>query len=81
LEHPTEVGTWRAGLNEGKPRTLNHPAAIWSHWRRSLKPATPACQYIRGAKASHKNGKPVYWPGDAIRRAASAIREVYSTDL
>ena len=51
-------------------------------FRRATKITPPgARQYIRGAKASHKNGKPVYWPGDAIRRAASAIREVYSTDL
>src|SRR5690349_12124998 len=26
-------------------------------------------------------GRPIYWHGDAIRRAANAIREVYSTDF
>jgi hypothetical protein len=30
---------------------------------------------------SHKNGKPIYWPQDAVRRGAMALRERTSNDI
>lgn len=80
LEHLEEIERWRNALAEEKRRTFNHPAACWHAWKRATKPATPARQYVRSAK-SHRGGHAIHWSGDAIRRAACAIREVYSTDF
>jgi hypothetical protein len=64
---------------------LNHPNAVWSHWpwrNQETESAAPSARsYVKAAMPSHKHGKPIHWPGDPIRRAASAIREVYSTDF
>ena len=72
----------RAGLDEAQRRRLNHPNTIWARWRRASKAeiGAPTRQYVRGAKL-HKNGKPVYWPQDMLRRAATALRECGSSDI
>jgi hypothetical protein len=36
------IETWRAGLDEAQRRRLNHPGAVWVHWRRSLKVDQPS---------------------------------------
>jgi hypothetical protein len=36
---------------------------------------------VKGGKQHHGQGRPVYWPQDAIRRAADAMRESRSNDL
>jgi hypothetical protein len=83
LQNLDAVETWRAGLDEAKRRRLNHPNAIWAHWRRATKVETSVPTHrhvVKGAKV-RGSGHAIHWPGDAIRRAASAIREVYSTDF
>jgi hypothetical protein len=62
---------------------LNHPNTIWARWRRASKAeiGAPTRQYVRGAKSSHRPGKPVYFGQDAIRRAAVALRECSSNDI
>jgi hypothetical protein len=83
LQNLDAVETWRAGLDDAKRRRLNHPNAIWAHWQRSLKTeiARPRRrEVLKGAKAKG-NRHAIHWNGDAIRRAACAIREVYSTDF
>jgi hypothetical protein len=62
---------------------LNHPNVIWQHWRRATKVKTsvPTRRHVvKGAKAKG-NGHAIHWNADAIRRAANAIRQVYSNDL
>jgi hypothetical protein len=80
LEHLPAVTAWRDGLPEAQRRKHNHPS-LWHVFRRATKAATPARPYVRSAKSSHRPGKPVYWPGDAIRRAAMALRECGSPDI
>jgi hypothetical protein len=70
-------------LDDAKRRRLNHPGAVWHAWKRATKGETSVPtrrQVVKGAKAKG-NGHAIHWNGDAIRRAASAIREVYSTDF
>jgi hypothetical protein len=88
LEHLTEIGTWRAGLDEGKRRTLNHPNSIWSHWRRSLKPAAPPRrqnlipeQTIERAVAEAAHRRPIYWSQESLRRAHRAMLDSKSSDF
>jgi hypothetical protein len=56
--------------------------AIWTRWRRSTKTeiTAPTRQSVKGATAKG-NGHAIHWNGDAIKRAAIAIRESYSTDF
>ena len=77
-----ETKRQRAGLDEAQRRRLNHPNAIWARWRRASKAeiGAPTRQYVGGAKL-HKNGRPVYWPQDMLRRAAMALRECGSSDI
>ena len=83
LENLAAIEAWRAGLDAAQRRTLNHPGSVWAHWRRSTKIETSVPTHrhvVKGGKAKG-NGHAIHWNGDAIRRAASAIREVYSTDF
>jgi hypothetical protein len=84
LENLTEIEAWRAGLDDVQRRRLNHPNAIWAHWRRQTdgKRAAPALQhFLKSAMPSHRNGRPVHWPQSFLRRGAEAYRECRSNDV
>jgi hypothetical protein len=80
MENLTEVGTWRAGLDDAQRRRLNHPNAIWAHWRRATKPAARPRQR-QDVAAEARRGKPIYWPQHSLRRAHEAMLKSRSTDL
>src|SRR6516162_6323648 len=66
-------------------RQLNHPAAIWTHWR-GAQPADcgrAARLHVvsNGGARPQRAGKAIHWPQEPIRRAASAMRESRSNDL
>ena len=84
LENVGEIEEWRDGLDDAKRRRLNHPGAIWAHWTRATgkaprrKPAKAKTRESIGKVA--RNGRPVCFPQDVIRRAALALKESRSTD-
>jgi hypothetical protein len=74
------------GLLQHPPhRRLNHVGAIWAHWRRrkqdSSRSAPAVRNFVNAAMPSHKHGKPVYFSQEALRRAATALRECRSNDI
>jgi hypothetical protein len=82
LENLDAVTSWRDSLPEAQRRKHNHPS-LWHVFRRATKAETAAPTHrhvVKGAKAKG-NGHAIHWNADAIRRAASAIRRVYSTDF
>lgn len=85
LENLPAISPWREGLDEAQRRRLNHPGAVWTHWRRqktdSDRSAPVARNFVKGAMPSHKNGRPIHWPQDVLRRAATALRECRSNDI
>jgi hypothetical protein len=83
VENREAIEKWRETLEEAHRRRLNHPNAVWFGWRKSLRPAeapSPRQHVVKGVK-THREDKPIYWPQDAIRRAATAMRESMSSDL
>jgi hypothetical protein len=82
LEHLSEIRQWRDSLPESHRRRMNSPSACWHSWKRATKveTGTPTRRCVKGTKPKG-NGHAIHWNGDAIRRAASAIRETYSTDF
>jgi hypothetical protein len=85
LQNLAEIEAWRAGLSDAQRRRLNHPNAVWSHWRKHKtdddRGAPEARNRVKAATASHKHGKPVYFSQDVVRRAAMALRECGSNDI
>ena len=79
------VGRWGARLSPEKRRKLNHPGAIWTHWRLN-QPADgkhhaftwPA---MAAANATTAAQGLICFPQDAIRRAADALRANGTNDL
>lgn len=81
LENLPAISAWRDGLDETKRGRLNHPGAIWHAWRRATKAESQNVVLKATATKSHKGyGKAIYWPQDALQRAAAAIRDARSTD-
>jgi hypothetical protein len=83
LENLPAIQNWREGLDETQRRRLNHPNAIWAHWRRRQtdgKRSAPAQHFVKIATPSHRNGRPIYFGQDILRRAAMALRETRSND-
>jgi hypothetical protein len=78
------IETWRAGLDDAQRRRLNHPNAIWARWKRSTRAdgnrSAPAQHFVKSAMPSHRNGRPIYFGQDILRRAAMALRETRSND-
>jgi hypothetical protein len=71
-------------LDDAQRRRLNHPNAVFSHWRRHKTDddrGAPKARNVVKAATSHKHGKPIYWPQDVVRRAALALRECSSNDI
>jgi hypothetical protein len=62
-----------------------HPNSVWSHFRRrkqEAERAAPAVRHlVKGAMPSHKHGRPIFWPQDAVRRAHMAMLDSRSHDL
>ena len=88
IEHEVEIKVWRDGLSDVARRRANHPHTIIAHWRANSSPqkAGPKPEkrpYNGGAShtRTHAMGRPVQWPQDVIRRAATALREAKSNDL
>jgi hypothetical protein len=83
IENLDAISAWRDSLDEAQRRRLNHPNAIWSHWRRQTdgKHSAPAQHFVKSAMPSHKNGRPIHWPQSFLRRGAEAYRECRSNDV
>jgi hypothetical protein len=85
LRNIEAIETWRAGLDEAKRRRLNHPNAIWSHWRRAKtdadRPAPAVRNFVKAAMPSHRHGRAIFWPQDCARRAHEAMLKSRSSDL
>ena len=66
-----------------KAANVEPPGRDLVAWRRATKIeiAAPTRRHVVKGFAGKGHGKAIHWPGDAIRRAAFAIREVYSTDF
>jgi len=81
------IERWRENLTDLDRRRLNHPNAVWAHWKRSIKPARPSqiapviARRAVSAAEMARRGKPIFWPQDALRRAHKAMLESRSTDL
>ena len=87
VENSKAIEAWRATLDDAKRRKLNHPGAVWHAWRRSLKPATPAPQRqqivdgIATLAETARQGRAVFWPQAAVRRAYESMLKSQSHDL
>jgi hypothetical protein len=75
-------------LSEAKRRKLNHPGAVWSHWRHNQpadcgKPAHRLHVDGNAGGGNRCNGgaRPVCFSQDMIRRAADALRANPTRDL
>jgi hypothetical protein len=91
MDHPRSIRRDRSASHRGsrispeKRRQLNHPAAIWTHWR-GAQPADcgrAARLHVvsNGGARPQRAGKAIHWLQEPIRRAASAMRESRSNDL
>jgi hypothetical protein len=78
LENLHEITIWRDGLDDPHRRRMNHPNAVWHTWRRTTKAEPPKRQHV--VKGSKTYIRPIHWSGEAIRRAASAMRENWCAD-
>jgi hypothetical protein len=84
IENINAIEAWRSGLNDAQ-RRLNHLNAVWHASLRTTTPRSappPPRQHVVKGSKPHKTGKPIYWPQDVIRRAATAtaMRESMSND-
>jgi hypothetical protein len=87
LENLPAIERWRDGLDKAQRRRLNHPNAIWAHWRRYISAETAAqrqhaisAETLRQRAAHRSKARGIFWSQDAIKRAAVALRECYSND-
>lgn len=90
MDNLPAIETWRATLSAAEQRRLNHPNPVLRGWRRSQRPApitsaekppVSVAPETGGATRGVKNlGRPIFWPGDCIGRAADAIAESRSAD-
>ena len=74
------IEPWRASLDDAKRRRLNHPSAIWAHWRRHMTMTTVSGRDHTTAPVKGY-GKAIHWPQDYIRRAHTAMLRSKSSDL
>jgi hypothetical protein len=83
LENLPAIEAWRATLSEKDRDRLNHPGAVWTHWKQSsAEPALPRRQAVaRASRGNGNGGRPVYFSQDQIRRAVLAIGESFSRDI
>jgi hypothetical protein len=85
LEHISEIQQWRDSLPEAQRLRMNSPSACYFAWRRAIKPATSQRRHIEqrvvAAGEAARRGRPVYWPGEFLKRAHRAVLDSRSTDL
>jgi len=91
MDHPRSIRRDRSASRHGprispeKRRQLNHPAAIWMHWRGAqLADCGRAARLhvvSNGGARPQRAGRAIHWLQEPIRRAASAMRESRSNDL
>jgi hypothetical protein len=89
IENLTTIEEWRKTLDNAKKRTLNHPGAVWHAWRGSIKAETPrpaqrqqvVFKRVTAATDAARQGRAIYWPQDAMRRAHQAMLDSRSHDL
>jgi hypothetical protein len=78
LENLDAITAWRDALPASTRRALNYPAACFHRWRRETRTAPIRREAVKSAHRG--NGKAIHWPGDALRRAAIAIKESRTND-
>jgi hypothetical protein len=82
------IEAWRATLEDAKKRPLNYPRSVW-HARRSTKAETPrpprrqqvVVKRVSATAEAARQGRAIYWPHDAMRRAHQAMLDSRSHDL
>ena len=83
LDHLDGIEAWRKTLDDEQRTRWAHPDTIWMHYRRSLQPVRrPAGRHVQDTPNSdRRGGRPIFWDGDSIKRAAMALRENCSGDF
>jgi hypothetical protein len=89
MENLPAIEACRPTLDDAKKRTLNHPGAVWHAWRGSTKAETPrpssrqqvVVKRVTAAADAARQGRAIYWPQDAMRRAHQAMLDSRSQDL
>jgi hypothetical protein len=81
-DHAVEIDRWRASLPDSDQRAQNNPQVIIRNWRRATAPNRTATARPHIVKEAMAKGytRAVHCPADALRRAATAIREARSGD-
>jgi hypothetical protein len=78
VENLAAITAWRETLAEDVRRKLNHPAAITSHWQRTMKPARLPVHAAQPMTAGKLPARPT---GDMLRRISKALHEARSRDF
>jgi hypothetical protein len=73
------ISKWRDGLDDAVRRQFNHPNAVWHAWRRATAPSPQHRAITRHVR--EREGKPVYWLQDAMKRAHRAMLDSRSSNL
>jgi hypothetical protein len=86
LENLPAIEAWRMALSTKRRDRLNHPNAIWSHWKRVTQAKAPTPKAIvqriaETAETARKEGRAVHWPQASLRRAHLAMLDSRSSDL
>jgi hypothetical protein len=80
------IEAWRASLPKAAQETQNHPEVIIRNWRKAMRPEQPSVPVLRHHVKSDrpqpaKGSRQVFWPQDAVKRAADGLRQCRSHDL
>ena len=87
MDHPRSIRRDQSASRHGsrispeKRRQLNHPAAIWTHWRGAQPADCGSAARLHVVSNGGARPQRIHWPQEPIRRAASAMRESRSNDL
>lgn len=75
------IEKWRNSLGAERRRKINHVDSAFWGWKQAASPRKPRHAGVKPQRVVGRGYAPVYWNGDAIRRAADAMRECRSNDL
>jgi hypothetical protein len=84
IENLHQISHWRDSLPEHQRRKLNHPNGVWARWQRSIREQSPAPLLVKQTAtrpAPGRYGKAIFWPQDAVRRAAEKMLKSRSSDF
>jgi len=84
VENLVEIEGWRATLSAVEIRRCNHPNSVLAHWRRKTRPMRSGPKtYVHTAKATNvrRNGRPIKFDQQMIKRAGAAMRQSWSNDV